>query len=63
MNNELMEGVGKRRVKIVDEVTNEVLASGVLQGVHYEVGADRLSNLSEARVAIDIPEHKDDDPT
>lgn len=48
--------VGRRKVKIVDVETGETLATGVLHGLHYAVGADRLIDESEATIALDAPD-------
>lgn len=48
--------VGRRKVRIVDDESGDVLATGVLCGLHYAVGADRLTNESEATIALDIPD-------
>lgn len=50
------QDVGKRKVKIVDADTGETLATGILGSLNYQVGEDRLSNESEAVIALDIPD-------
>lgn len=56
MNDKLLEAVGRRRVLIVDEETQETLARGVLMSASYELDGDR-ANISEALVALDLPGH------
>jgi hypothetical protein len=51
----LMEGVGQQRVAIIDPVTCETLATGVLAAAKIEVDSLR-GNVSEATIALDLPE-------
>lgn len=48
--------VGKQRVIVIDEETGDEIGRGVLKTMHFSVGEDRLSNVSEIVVVPDIPE-------
>lgn len=50
--------VGRRKVKIVDAESGETLATGILHGLHFAIGDDRLVNESEATIALDLPEDR-----
>lgn len=52
----LIDGVGKRRVQIVDDETGETLATGVLKAIAFEV--EDGQNLSEAAIALDLPDNQ-----
>lgn len=56
----LSEIVGKKRVIVTDEETGEEIARGVVIGAKYEIGTDRLTNVSEIAITPDIPEVSND---
>jgi hypothetical protein len=52
----VLNSVGKRRVRVVDEATGEEIGRGVLKAAFLQVGDDRMTNESEIVVAADLPE-------
>jgi hypothetical protein len=51
---QILESVGKRRVKVVDEETGEEIARGVLQRADFSLNEDH-GNESEVVIAADLP--------